>query len=130
MKTTRNTRRAARYLFQLCLINGRLDRERALQIARRLAASRRRGALATLAGFQRLVRLDQDRHSAVVESAVRLPDDLRGRVEADLVRTYGGGLTTSFEQNAALIGGMRIKVGSDVYDGSVRNKLAALAARW
>ncbi len=38
-------------------------------------------------------------------------------------------LETSFEQNAALIGGVRIKVGSDVYDGSVRARLAALEAR-
>ena len=31
-----------------------------------------------------------------------------------------------FAQNPALIGGMRIKVGSDVYDGSVQARLAAL----
>jgi F-type H+-transporting ATPase subunit delta len=42
---------------------------------------------------------------------------------------YGGGFKTLFSENPALIGGMRIKVGSDVYDGSLRTKLAALAAR-
>jgi F-type H+-transporting ATPase subunit delta len=33
----------------------------------------------------------------------------------------------SFGQNPALIGGLRVKVGSDVYDGSVRAKLERLA---
>jgi F-type H+-transporting ATPase subunit delta len=42
---------------------------------------------------------------------------------------YGDGLATSFRENADLIGGMRIKVGSDVYDGSIRRKLEALRAR-
>jgi F-type H+-transporting ATPase subunit delta len=34
----------------------------------------------------------------------------------------------AFGQNPALIGGLRVKVGSDVYDGSVRAKLESLAA--
>ena len=52
----------------------------------------------------------------------RSPDDLRKDVAADLARMYGTGLETSFEENPALIGGMRIQVGSDVYDGSVRGQ--------
>ena len=39
---------------------------------------------------------------------------------------YGPGISTSFAHNPALIGGMRIHVGSDVYDGSVRAGLDAL----
>ena len=47
-------------------------------------------------------------------------------IEAGLTRRYGPGLSTAFVQRPALIGGMRIQVGSDVYDGSVRAGLAAL----
>jgi len=43
-----------------------------------------------------------------------------------LGRVYGPGLIFDFRQSAALIGGMRIKVGSDVYDGSVQARLNAL----
>ena len=50
-------------------------------------------------------------------------------MQAGLARRYGSGLTTSFETSADLIGGMRIKVGSDVYDGSVRARLAAIESR-
>jgi len=130
MKGTRRTTRAARRLFRLCLIDGRLDEGRVRQVARRLAASRRRGSIAVLTGLRRIVRLDRDRHRAIVESATSLPDDLRANVQAGLARVYGSGLSTSFETNADLIGGMRIKVGSDVYDGSVRARLAAIESRW
>ncbi|HZF01956.1 MAG TPA: F0F1 ATP synthase subunit delta, partial [Methylomirabilota bacterium] len=52
--------------------------------------------------------------------------DLQASVQASLTQTYGPGLNISFGQNPALIGGMRIKVGSDVYDGSIHARLAAL----
>jgi F-type H+-transporting ATPase subunit delta len=129
MKVTRRTRRSARQLFRLCLIDGRLDEGRARQVAGRIARSRRRGAIAVLSDFRRMVRLDRDRRTASVESATTLADDVREDVRSGLARVYGPGLETSFDQNPGLIGGMRIKVGSDVYDGSVRAKLAAIEAR-
>ena len=55
-----------------------------------------------------------------------MPADLQAAIEAGLTRRYGPGLTTAFADRPALIGGMRIQVGSDVYDGSVRAGLAAL----
>jgi F-type H+-transporting ATPase subunit delta len=129
MKTTRRTRRAARQLFRLCLVNQRLDGDRVRLVAARIAGSKRRGGLAVLSDFRRMVRLERDRHKAVVETATTLADDLRQGVQADLARVYGAGLETSFEQNPGLIGGMRIRVGSDVYDGSVRARLTAIESR-
>lgn len=129
MKTTRKTKRAARQLFRLCLDHGVVDAGRLRRVVELLAQSTRRGHLAVLGDVQRWVRLDRDRHAALVESAEPLPRELRESIQADLERTYGPGLATSFEHNPALIGGMRIKVGSDVYDGSVRARLAALEAR-
>ena len=97
-------------------------------VAQRIA-SRRRGALAVLSDFQRLVRLDSDRHTALVGSATPLVPGMRDAIQAGLKRAYGPGLDATFAENPALIGGMRIKVGSDVYDESVRSRLAALEAR-
>ena len=128
MKSTRRTKRAARTLFRLCVTEGALDQDRARLVARKLAGSRRRGALRILSSFHRLVRLDRDRHTALVESAVPLADALRSRIGSGLARTYGPSLKTSFGENPALIAGVRIKVGSDVYDDTVRARLAALEA--
>jgi F-type H+-transporting ATPase subunit delta len=126
MKANKKTNRVARQLFRLCFADGVLDQERARQVARRIGASKRRGALSVLSSFQRLVRLDVDRHTAVVESATPLADEMRAKIQADLSRVYGSTLDASFEENPALIAGMRIRVGSDVYDGSVRARLAAI----
>jgi F-type H+-transporting ATPase subunit delta len=129
MKATRKTGRMARRLFRLCHVDGRLDAERVRVATRRISGSGRRGTLAILGALFRLVRLDRDGHRAIVESATPLPDDLRIEVQTGLARAYGQGLDTSFEVNPRLIGGMRIRVGSDVYDASVLAKLAALEAR-
>ena len=129
MKSNRKIARSARRLFRLCKVNGVLDEARTREVAQRVAASGRRGSRAILANLLRLVRLDLARRMATVESAAPLPDDVRDSVAAGLVSTYGTGVTATFSVNPALVGGMRIKVGSDVYDGSVRARLAALEAR-
>ena len=126
MKANRKVRRAARQLYRLCLVDGRLDDGRVRQAAQHIAASKRRGSLAILTDFQRLVRLDSDRHTALVESATPLVAGTREGIQAGITRVYGPGLEATFAENPALIGGMRITVGSDVYDDSVRARLAAL----
>jgi F-type H+-transporting ATPase subunit delta len=130
MKTTTKVRRTAKQLFRLCLVNGRLDEDRVRQAVRRMAESKRRGSLALLAHFRRLVKLESAQHTAAVESAQPLSADLRNRVQASLEAVYGPGMNTLFAPNPALIGGMRIKVANDVYDGSVLGGLAALEKRF
>jgi F-type H+-transporting ATPase subunit delta len=130
MKIPRKARRDARRLFRACLKGGRLDEACVRQAAVRVAKAGRRGTLAVLSHFHRLVTLELSRRRAIVESATPLPSDFRDRIQSDLTRTYGPGTTTTFEENPALIAGMRVKVGSDVYDGSVRTALAALEQRF
>lgn len=129
MKANRRARREARRLYRACVVDGLLDESRARRVAERVAGARRRGSLPILSHFQRLVALDRARHRAVVESAVPLPPDLRASVETGVARAYGPGVSTSFAENPELIGGMRVKVGSDVYDGSVRTALLTLEER-
>jgi F-type H+-transporting ATPase subunit delta len=126
MKTTRQIKQEAKRMVRFCLVNGLLDGDRTRQVVQRVIDAKRRGGLALLSHFQRLVKLDSARRRAQVESATPLSEDLRANVEAGLVRTYGPGISASFLHNPGLIGGIRIKVGSDVYDGSVRARLAEL----
>ena len=126
MKTPKQSKREAQQLFRLCLIDGNIDEERVRTAVARVLESAPRGYLALLGHFLRLLKLDYARHTAEVESAMPLPPDLRFRVQARIEGAYGPGIKALFAQNPDLIGGMRIKVGSDVYDGSVRFGLAAL----
>jgi F-type H+-transporting ATPase subunit delta len=129
MKPNRRAARLARRLFQMCLVDGRPDQDRVRAVVGHTIASRHRDGLGILTRFERMVRLERGRHSAVVETAEPLAADVREAVLKALTDRYGQGLETSFVSNQSLIGGMRVSVGSDVYDGSIRHQLSALEAR-
>lgn len=127
MKISKQARRDAKQLFRSCQVNSLLDESRVRQTVREVIAQKPRGHVAILEHFQRLVKLDLDRHKAKVESAAPLPDALAQSLRTNLTRLYGAGLDISFAQSPALLGGLRVQVGSDLYDGSVQARLAALA---
>jgi F-type H+-transporting ATPase subunit delta len=116
-------------LYRLCLVDGLLDETRTRLVVQRTRDAHRHGGVAILSHFLRLVRMDRDRHTAHVESAVPLAPDLRGLIEQDIERMFGRGVDAEYTENRALIGGVRMRVGSHVYDGSVRGRLAAIEER-
>jgi F-type H+-transporting ATPase subunit delta len=126
MKISKQARSDAKQLFRSCVNNGLLDESRVRQAVQAVVAGKPRGYVAILSQLQRLVKMDLDRRLAKVESAVTLSAEQENVVKTDLNRKYGAGLNISFAQNPALLGGLRVQVGSDVYDGSVRARLEAL----
>ena len=126
MKINKQAKREAKALFRSCVTDGLLQDALVRSAVQGVLQSKPRGYQAVLSHFQRLLRLDLDRRTARIESAVPLAPELEARVKSDLTRVYGPGLNISFSQNAALIGGMRVQVGSDVYDGSVQGRLEQL----
>ncbi len=127
MKITKQAKREAKQLYRLCVVKGLLDENRVRQVVPRVVATGERDCSSILAHFLRLVKLDCAEHTATIESATPLTADLQTVVQTELTHRYGPGLTTVFAQRPELIGGMRIQVGCDVYDGSVRAGLEALA---
>jgi F-type H+-transporting ATPase subunit delta len=127
MKISKESQREARQLFRFCTVGGTIDGVRVRLVAQKILQSKRRGYLLLLGRFKRLLEHEYTRRQAQIESAVPLPSDLQARVEAGLTSVYGSGLSWLFVHNPALIGGVRIRVGSDVYDGSVRSGLNELA---
>ena len=126
MKISKQARRDGKALFNTCRVNGVLDENRVRQTVGAVIAQKPRGYVGILSHFQRLVKLDIERRTARVESAVSLSGALQESVKANLAKRYGAGLSIGFAVNPALIGGLRVKVGSDVYDGSVKARLAEL----
>jgi len=127
MKISKQARRDGKALFNICRVGGVLDESRVRQAVSSVITQKPRGYLAMLSHFQRLVKLDIERRTARVESAATLPDELATSVKAELAWRYGQNLNVSFVVNKDLIGGLRVKVGSDVYDGSIRSRLNELA---
>lgn len=126
MKISKQARRDAKQLFACCRVNGLLEENRVRQALKEVIGKKPRRYVAILSHFHRLVKLDVERRTARVESAVSPSDALRSSVTANLAQRYGSGLNVAFAVNPELIGGLRIKVGSDVYDGSVKARLSAL----
>jgi F-type H+-transporting ATPase subunit delta len=126
MKISKQARRDAKQLFRGCLVQGRLDEGRVRETVRVLLESRPRNWLAALSHFQRLVKLEVDRRTARIESPAALDATQQAQVKTQVEKVHGAGLTFQFVQNPNLLGGLRIRVGSDVYDGSVESRLAAL----
>lgn len=126
MKISKQARRDAKQLFNVCKVSGVLDENRVRQTVGAVIAQKPRGFVGILSHFQRLVKLDIERRSAHVESAVATSEALQQSVKANLAQRYGQGLSVTFAVNPSLIGGLRVKVGSDVFDGSVKARLAEL----
>jgi F-type H+-transporting ATPase subunit delta len=126
MKVSKQARLEARRAFRACEVNGKFDESRARQVVNILVEQKPRGYLGILTQFQKLVKLDEARRNATIESAAPLTPDYQAKVQADLKKVYGEGLNFTFKQNPALLGGLRIQVGGDVYDGSVQGRLEAL----
>jgi len=126
MKISKLEQREARQLYRLCQANGLLDENRVRQTVSLLVSKKPRGYVGILSRLHRLVKLDLEQHAASVESATPLAADLQAEVAARMKTIYGAGLDISFRQNPALIGGLRIQVGSDLYDGSVKTRLEQL----
>ena len=127
MKISKQAKREAKQLFNTCKVNGLLDEGRIRQSLQAVISRKPRSYVSILSHFQRLVKLDHERRAARVESAVPLTPAQQATVQQNLTRRYGQGLNIVFGQNPGLIGGLRIKVGSDLIDGSVQNRIAALA---
>jgi F-type H+-transporting ATPase subunit delta len=127
MKISKTAAAAARRLFGLCQTNGRFDESKLRTVISRLIEVKPRDYKAILAAIQRLTRLELERREVTVESAVEIDDSTRQRVVAGLTNQYGPGLVVQYQITPALLGGLRIRVGNDVFDGSVQGRLDRLA---
>lgn len=127
MKISREARRAARGMFRLSLVDGRLNTARVKDISDLLVTEKPRSFLEILKEYTRLVRLELVNRHAVIESALALSEDESSRILADLKTRFGNDITAEFRVQPDLLAGIRVKVGSDVWDGTVRNRLNTLS---
>ena len=106
--------------------DGQIDQGKIKSLVQSLVEKKPRHHVAILENYKRLLRLEIEKRHARIESAGELASDVRQQIVASLQRKYGNDLTTEFVVNPELLGGLRIRVGSDVWDGSVSNRLQRL----
>jgi F-type H+-transporting ATPase subunit delta len=126
MKSSKESQKIARHLLRLSFTDGRLDQEKVTQMVQSVLSEKPRQHLDILKDYQRLLRMEVEKRHAIIESATPLNDSMGDRIVANLRSRYGDDLTAEFRTNPELLGGLRIKIGDDVWDGSVRHRLARL----
>jgi F-type H+-transporting ATPase subunit delta len=130
MRGTREARRLARRLLRQSFSDGKLDKQKVTQMVQTVINEKPRYYLEVLKDYQRLVRLEVEKRHAVIESATPLNRSLGDQIVAKLRARYGDDVTTEFRTNPELLGGIRIRVGNNVLDGSVRNRLNRLQEKF
>lgn len=119
----------ARHLVSLSLDNGVVSTERVQAILDTLVKTRKPACLRPLLkAFYVALRREIARGEAHIEYAGALSQDAPALIAAHFSQTYGRPIAPVPSENPALIAGVRVRVGDDVYDASVRNTLNRLAA--
>lgn len=130
MKSRKEALRLAKKIFAASLKDGQLDESVVRKVVAKLSETRPRGFLEVADAYWRLVRLEVERNRAIVQSAVALDEPTKAGLVTDLKKKYGPQITTEFSVDPALLGGVKIRVGSDVWDGSLKNRLERLSEQF
>ena len=128
MKVTKDARNLSRRLLRLSLTDGRLDEAKARSLVQTVLTEKPRHYLGALEAFSHLLRLEQAKRHATIESATELDAPTQASILASLRAKYGADINAEFQVDRDLIGGLRIQLGSNVWDGSVQSRLSRLAA--
>jgi len=126
MKINKEIRRLSREMVRASFTDGQLDRGKIAALVESLIAKRPRNYIGILQNYKRLLRLEIEKRHARIESASELSAETNSRILQNLKKKYGRDLTTEFVVDRELLAGMRVRVGSDVWDGSVRHRLESL----
>jgi F-type H+-transporting ATPase subunit delta len=126
MKINKEIRRLSREMLRASFTDGQLDSGRIASLVDSLIARKPRNYIGVLKNYRRLLRIEVEKRRARIETASEVDRETGSTLVANLKKKYGSDLTTEFVVNPQLLGGMRIRVGSDVWDGSVRNRLERL----
>jgi F-type H+-transporting ATPase subunit delta len=128
MKVSKDARNLSRRLLRLSFTAGRLDEAKVRSLVQSVLTEKPRHYLGALESFQHLLRLELSKRHATIESAAALDPATQTSILSRLRAKYGADINAEFVVNRDLIGGLRIKLGSDIWDGTVQNRLDRLAA--
>ncbi len=127
MRADKKTKALAKQLFKLSLVNGAVSPEQVTGVLGYIEKSAPRHALTLLKLYHRAISIEVARSQAVVEHAGPVTDATLKSIEAAMTRKYSRPVTASAKPNPQLLAGLRVRVGSDVYESTVAGQLANLS---
>jgi F-type H+-transporting ATPase subunit delta len=117
----------ARQLFKLSLVDGAVSPDRVAGVLAYVEKQKPANPVTVLRAYRRLIATELAKGQALVEHAGAVNDATLAGIAAALTRKYRRPVTASAKANPALLAGLRVKVGDDVYESSVAGQLAALS---
>jgi F-type H+-transporting ATPase subunit delta len=118
----------ARQLFKMSVIDGTVSTDRVTGVLAYIEKSRPANPVMVLKAYARLVSTELAKGRAVVEHAGPVNDATLAAIAAAMTKKYRRPVTATAKSNSALLAGLRVKVGDDVYESSVAGQLATLSA--
>lgn len=128
MDSAKQAQPLARLLFKLSFEGGQLSAERVSGVLAYLDENPPRHALAVLKAYQHLIQTEVAKGRAVVEHAGQLPEAALSAIAATLSKKYFRQVEAIAQPNPALLAGMRVRIGDDIFESSIAAQLEALAA--
>src|SRR6266853_566080 len=96
-KLDKDSRKLSKQLFTASFTNGQLDQAKVRAIAAKIAGSKPRHYLGILKDYERQLRLETEKHHAVIESVQPLDRGLSDQIVSGLKTKYGANVTTEFK---------------------------------
>ena|SRR3990172_5079580 len=128
MAATKQSKLLARQLFRMSLVDGQVSAEQVAGVLGWLEKNPPRHPLAVLKQYHRLVATQLARSRAVVEHAGIVDDGTLQLIERAFSQRYRRPIAVAAQPNPALLAGLRVRVGDDVFESSVAAALAALSS--
>lgn len=117
----------ARQFFKLSFANGAISAAQVGGVLEYIEKHRPAHSMAVLKAYQRLIAAEVARGQAVVEHAGPIESTALNEIASALAKKYGRPVTAVEKRNDALLAGVRVRIGDDLYESSVAGQLATLA---
>jgi F-type H+-transporting ATPase subunit delta len=118
----------ARQLFGMSVVNGAISADRVNGVLQYVEKHKTANPVMVLKAYERLVAAELAKGIALVEHAGTVNDAMLASIAAAMTKKYGRTVTATAKSNPALLAGLRVHVGDDIYESSVAGQLAALSA--
>ena len=126
MRLNKEIRQISREMLHASFTDGQFDRGKIASLVQSVINKRPRHFIDILKFYRRLLRLEIEKRHAKIESATQLAPEAATAIVDRLKKKYGADLTSEFVVDPTLLGGVRVRVGSDVWDGTLRYRLKRL----
>jgi F-type H+-transporting ATPase subunit delta len=117
----------ARQLFKMSVIDGTVSNDRVSGVLAYIEKSHPANPVMVLKAYARLVSAELAKGRAVVEHAGPVNEATLAAIAAAMTKKYRRPVTATARANPALLAGLRVKVGDDIYESSVAGQLASLS---